>query len=203
MKRKIAITFVLFIMSLGMVIAANAQNRRLYRGVNWKQRIEDARSGKIKIDRETLARVEEAFAEKPPADVVSAASDSNANVTGTYFITVPGPTPADDFFAYWTLGDDGTFTETSSILVTLTEGPAHGAYEKKRRGANLTFELFAFDPEAGVSVGRIRVRATIEINPLNRISGNAAAEFIEPNGTVIPLGAGPYYGEKVQVRPIN
>lgn len=197
MKRKIALTLVLLVMSLGMVVAANAQNKRLFKGVNWKQRIEDARSGKTEIDKEALARVEEAYAEKPE---YPDSSILNLNLTGTYFITVPGPTPADDFFAYWTLGDDGTFVETSSILVTLNEGPAHGAYEKRGRGAILTFELFAFDPEAGVSVGRIRVRATIQTEGRDHITGYAAAEFLDPDGTIIPLGAGPYSGERVQVR---
>ncbi|HVE55705.1 MAG TPA: hypothetical protein VNB22_02690, partial [Pyrinomonadaceae bacterium] len=154
-------------------------------------------NGKIKIDKEALARVNEAYAEKPEADDLLG---TNSSLTGTYFITVPGPTPADDFFAYWTLGNDGTFTETSSLLVTLTEGPAHGAYERRRRGAILTFELFAFDPEAGVAVGRIRVRATIQQNGSDNISGDAFADFIDPDGTVIPLGGGPYSGEKVQVR---
>lgn len=199
MKRKIALTFALLVVGLGLTIAASAQKNRLYRGVNWKQRVEDARSGKIKIDKEALARVAEAYAEKSEGVVL----DSNANLTGTYFVTVPGATPADDFFAYWTLGNEGTFVETSSLLATLTEGPAHGAYQRTRRGANLTFELFAFDPDAGAAVGRIRVRATIQMNGGNNISGYAAAEFIEADGTVVPLGAGPYSGEKVQVRPIE
>lgn len=200
MRHKIYLTITLLILTFGLSIAANAQKGTLYRGVDWKKAVEAARNGTAETDIESAARVREAYAEEK----VEANDLFGANLTGTWYVTVPGPTPAENFYAYHTFGIDGTFVETSSLLVTLTEGPAHGVWEFRRRGAVLTFELFAFDPDKGVQVGRVRVRCFIRMNERNRFTADSAVDFIEPDGTVIPdIGGGPFSGERVQVGTIE
>lgn len=200
MKYKIYLTLTLLVVTFGLSVAANAQKGKLFKGVDWKKAVEAAKAGNANIDKDALARIEEAYAEKK--------EESNnffgANLTGTWYVTVPGETPADNFYAYQTFGIDGTFVETSSLLVTLTEGPAHGVWEPRRRGAVYTFELFAFDPEAGVQVGRVRVRNYARMNGNNHIMVDSAVDFIELDGTVIPnIAAGPYTGERVQLRGLD
>lgn len=196
MKRKIYLVLILLV--LGLSATANAQKKgTLFRGVDWKKAVEAARSGRAKVDKDALARIGEAFSEKKE----EAVSLFNLPLAGTWYITVPGATPAEDFNAYQTFGADGTFVETSSILVTLTEGPAHGVWEARRGGYVLTFELFAFDPEEKVRVGRIRVRAFIRLPGSNSFIADAAVDFIELDGTIIPnIGTGSFYGERVTIK---
>jgi len=202
MKRKIALSLALLVMSFGMVIGANAQKGKLSKGVDWKKVAEDARNGRTNPDKNILARIDQAYAEKNDESLTIGSGSSN--LTGTWYVTVPGPTPEENFYAYQTFGGEGTFVETSSLLVTLTEGPAHGVWEKRRRGYVLTFELFAFDPENQVQVGRVRVRSYIELDGRNNFEADSAIDFIELDGTVIPnIATGPFYGERVQLRGIN
>lgn len=200
MKHKIYLTLTLLVLTFGLSICANAQKGKLFKDVNWKKAVETAKNGKANVDKEMLAQIEEAYAESK--------EESNnffgANLTGTWYVTVPGPTPEENFYAYQTFGLDGTFVETSSLLVTLTEGPAHGVWERRNRGNVLTFELFAFDPENGVQVGRIRVRCYIQLNGRNNFSAYSAVDFIELDGTVIPdIATGPFYGERVNLQRLN
>jgi hypothetical protein len=200
MKRKIALTLALLVMSLGTVAGANAQKGKLFKGVDWKKMAEAARRGNTNADKTTVARIDEAYAEKESSIILAG---QNALV-GTWYITVPGPTPEENFYAYQTFGADGTFVETSSLLATLTEGPAHGVWEKARRGFVLTFELFAFDPESRSPVGRVRVRNYLQVADADHFTSDSAVDFIELDGTVIPnIATGPFSGERVQLRGIN
>lgn len=202
MKRKIVITLALLVMSFGMVICANAQKGKLFKGVDWKKMAEAARNGKTNADKTVLAQIDEAYAEKneESSDIFS----NPANLTGTWYVTVPGATPEETFYAYQTFGQDGTFVETSSLLITLTEGPAHGVWEARRRGGVLTFELFAFDPENGVQVGRIRVRNCILMNGRDNFTSYSAVDFIDLDGTVTPnIATGPFTGRRVQLRGLD
>ena len=204
MKRKIALTLALLVMSFGMVVGANAQKGKLFKGVDWKKMAEAVRNGNTIADKATLARIDEAYAEKTDTKDEILNSSDLSELTGTWYVTVPGATPEENFYAYQTFGEDGTFVETSSLLVTLTEGPAHGVWGKSRRGSILTFELFAFDPENGVQVGRVRVRNYIQMNGRNNFTADSAVDFIDLDGTVIPnIAAGPFTGERVQLRGIN
>ncbi|CAN5229923.1 hypothetical protein BH10ACI1_BH10ACI1_27520 [soil metagenome] len=197
MKRKLTLTLALLVVSLGLCIVTNAQKGKLFKGVDWVKTVEAAKNGNVNIDKEVIARVEAAYAEE--------AEDTTASfltrLTGTWYVTVPGATPAETFYAYQTFGEDGTFVETSSLLITLTEGPAHGVWQSRRNGAVYTFELFAFDPEEGVQVGRVRVRNFARMSDNNHILVDSAVDFIELDGTVIPnIATGHYTGERVQLR---
>lgn len=201
MKHKIYLILTLVVLSLGLCVGASAKQGKLFKGVDWKKTVDAARSGNVKVDKEILARVEAAYGE-PKAEQANISLSNK--LTGTWYITVPGPTPAENFYAYQTFGEDGTFVETSSLLVTLTEGPAHGVWEARRQGAVLTFELFAFDPENQVQVGRVRVRNAIRMNGTDSFTSDSVVDFIELDGTVIPnIAAGPFTGERVQLRGIN
>ncbi len=197
MKHKIYLALTLLVLSIGLGANASAQKRgTLYKGVNWKKAVEAARNGETKINKESLARVEAAYSERGE----TASYLPSQDLTGTWYVTVAGPTPAENFYAYQTFGYDGTFVETSSLLVTLTEGPAHGVWEARTRGYVLTFELFAFDPEDGVQVGRVRVRNVITMNGRDNFAADSAVDFIEPDGTIVPnIAAGPFSGTRVQV----
>lgn len=195
MKRKIFLTIALLVASFGFAMTAHAQKK----GVDWRRMVEAAKRGEANIDRSMSGRVRAAHAE---------GTDRGRNyfstgLVGTWYITVPGATPAENFYAYQTFGGDGTFVETSSLLATLTEGPAHGVWEPRRNGNALTFELFAFDPVAGVPVGRVRVRCLVRVVDADNITADTVVDFIELDGTVIPdIATGPFSGERVKIRPI-
>lgn len=194
MKQKLTLTLALLVVSLGLCVAANAQKGSLFKGVNWREKVEAAKNGQANIDKEMIARIEAAYADKSDAANYLPSTD----LTGTWYVTVPGPTPAEDFYAYQTFTYDGTFVETSSLLVTLTEGPAHGVWATRTRGYVLTFELFAFDPEAGAQVGRVRVRNAITMNGTNNFTADSAVDFIELDGTIVPnIATGPFSGVRV------
>jgi hypothetical protein len=130
------------------------------------------------------------------------ADASRPLLVGTWFIDVPGADGAPGFQAYQTFNEDGTFVETSSLLATLSEGPAHGVWSGKKRDFQLTFELFAFDPDHN-PVGRIRVRCAIRIINDDNLTADTRVDFINPDGSVIPeIGSGPFTGKRVKVLPL-
>ena len=129
------------------------------------------------------------------------AVDLKKRLVGTWLMTVPDSPGVPAFSALQTYNDDGTMTETSSLLGLLNEGPSHGVWDGKKSDYAVTFELFAFDP-SGVSVGRIRVRAAIRLINDDNLTADSAVDFIEPDGTVIPnIGATPFTGKRILVLP--
>ena len=52
----------LLVIGLGLSIGANAQ--KLFKGVDWTKTVEAAKSGNVKVDKKSLARVEAAYAEE-------------------------------------------------------------------------------------------------------------------------------------------
>jgi len=80
---------------------------------------------------------------------------------------------------------------------------AHGVWEFTRRGYILTFELFVFDPETGVSVGRVRVRNLIQMNGRDKFTANETVDFIELDGTVIEnIDGGIYTATRMRLRSL-
>lgn len=131
------------------------------------------------------------------------AADSKKRLVGTWVMTVPASPGAPAFSALQTYNEDGTMTETSSLLGLLNEGPAHGVWDGKKSDYSVTFELFAFDP-SGEAVGRIRVRAAIHLVNDDNLTADTAVDFIELDGTVIPnIGGGPFSGKRVALLPLN
>ncbi len=122
-----------------------------------------------------------------------------AKLIGTWYVTVPDSPDAAGFNAYQTFNLDGTLTETSSLLGTLTEGPARGVWSGNRLDYVTTFELFAFD-ENGDASGRVRVRSRIHLIDDDHFEGSSVVDFILPDGTVLEaVGSGDYSGERMQV----
>lgn len=203
MRNKIVMLATVLVMLFGLFAMANAQKNTVTSRtpLNLKDKqlartIEAAREGRSTASPEILERIKTAYSEEK---VVSQENFLFGSLVGTWYVTVPGPTPAETFYAYHTFGIDGTFVETSSLLGTLVEGPAHGVWEYRRRGAVLTFELFAF-AEDGSQVGRIRVRNFVRINNNSFIS-DSAVDFIELDGTVIPnIATSTYTAERVEIR---
>ncbi len=120
------------------------------------------------------------------------------NLVGTWFVEVPGDAP---FQAYQTFGQDGTFVETSSLLGSLVEGPAHGAWRIIGNSTFLTFELFAFD--AGQAVGRIRVRCRVRVNG-DSFAADSAVDILDLAGNEVApeVATGPFYGSRVTPLPL-
>ena len=135
--------------------------------------------------------------------VMPRAVDPKKKLVGTWVVTVPDAPGAPGFSALHTYNEDGTMTETSSLLGQLPEGPAHGVWDGKKNDYSVTFELFAFDP-SGQSVGRIRVRARIHIINDDNLTADTGVDFIELDGTVVPdIGSGPFTATRVTVLPVN
>lgn len=200
MKNSIFVIIALTIMTFGFACTASAQKGKLFKGVDWKKMAADAKAGKTSVDQDMIARIDAAFDEKSP----EVNEVFGSSLVGTWYVTVPGPTPEETFYAYHTFGLDGTFVETSSLLISLTEGPAHGVWERRFNGNVLTFELFAFDPETSTQVGRVRVRCFIRPDGRNGMTAETAVDFIDLDGTVTPnIATGPFSGQRVQLRGLN
>ncbi|MEQ1605806.1 MAG: hypothetical protein ABL999_13155 [Pyrinomonadaceae bacterium] len=196
MRNKIFTIATIIIAATVLSLTASAQEKssakaRLFNLVS------AAKQGKAKLNPQLAKRVRDAFSEER-----TAAPETNfPSIVGSWNCHVPtsdgGNAPFD---ALQTFAADGTFVETSSLLGMGGEGPAHGAYERIRRGYALTFELFVFDPETGESVGRVRVRAAIKMSSSNSFDAETAVDFIEPDGTVIPdIDGGPFSATRLQV----
>lgn len=126
-------------------------------------------------------------------------------IVGTWLIDIPqsnmGLPP---FRAYHTFADGGTFTEVSDLLVGLGESPAHGVWRGQGTHYNLTFELFAFDPEKKEPVGIVRVRVAIRLLSRDELVGETTVDFIAPDGTIEKdIDGGPFSGKRVKVRPLH
>lgn len=202
MKHKIALMSAVLIMLFGLFVTANAQQKgtqqfpfRL-KGKELAKAIEITRAGRSQASPEIVKEVEEAYAQEKTKETFY-----NSPLVGTWYITVPGATPAENLYAYQTFGSDGIFVETSSLLGRLPEGPAHGVWESRGYyNAVLTFELFAFDENGGLA-GRIRVRNAIRLPDNNHFTSNSAVDFIDLNGDVTEnIATGPFTGERVQIR---
>jgi hypothetical protein len=130
-------------------------------------------------------------------------ADSANRLVGTWLCdVVAAPEP---FRALQTFHADGTFTETSSDLAKGVEGPAHGVWVRDGRDYQLTFQLFAFDPETTESTGMIRVRIRLQVDNATHLTAtHGIVEFIEPDGTVIELDSSPnpYSCNRVEVIPV-
>jgi hypothetical protein len=122
-------------------------------------------------------------------------------MVGTWYVVVPDAPGAPGFSAYQTFHEGGTFTETSSLLGRVPEGPAHGAWRQRGDGSVLlTFELFTFDAN-GDPNGRVRVRAAIQFLDADRFSARSTIDVLLPNGDEIPaVASGPFFGQRVKIR---
>jgi hypothetical protein len=156
---------------------------------------------KGRIERRDIAVVDvAAVADSTEAKGVA---PKRAPLTGTWRVHVPGPTAAESFDALQTFGSDGTFVETSSLLATLSEGPAHGVWTTNRAEPLLTFELFAFD-ENGTAIGHIRVRNRIRVVGQNEFTASSVVDIL-PFGEppILAVGGGDYSAERVVVRTLD
>jgi hypothetical protein len=138
------------------------------------------------------------------AYTAKADDDERRKIVGTWVCDVPNGQPV-PFQALQTFHEDGTFTETSSLLGRGEEGPAHGVWKRDGHLYRLTFQLFAFDPATGDNVGMIRVRVTLELDSADQLTATFSyAEFIAPDGSVTELGgeANPYTCTRMKVLPV-
>jgi hypothetical protein len=129
--------------------------------------------------------------------------DSRRKIVGTWVCDAPNGEPV-PFKALQTFHQDGTFTETSSLLARGEEGPAHGVWKRDGRNYGLTFQLFAFDPATGESTGMFRIRVSLQLDKQDLLTATfASADFIHPDGTIEELGGGPdaYACTRMKVLP--
>lgn len=192
MKHRITFLMTLVAMIFGTYAAVNAQNKRpaWSKGLNGTRAQEAVRAGRPEASLEIVAKIQAAYSEGRSSN-----APADRRLVGTWNCTVDA-----GFNALQTFGVDGIFVETSSLLGTLVEGPAHGVWEPRKGGAVLTFEVFEFDPD-GNEIGRVRVRNFIHLTDENNFVSDYAIDFIELNGDVIPdLATGSFTGKRMQVR---
>jgi hypothetical protein len=108
------------------------------------------------------------------------------------------------FNALHTFNADGLFTETSDLLATATEGPAHGVWTGEKPEFSLTFELFTFNPDR-TPAGIIRVRNSIRLSQDDQqLTARYAVDFIAPDGTVeATIDTGTYSGTRIRGLPVQ
>lgn len=197
MKTKLFTIFTVIIAALAVTISISAQSKKQSRNARLFELVQAAKLGNARLNPETARRVAADFAlesNEEDAVVPSIVGSWNCHITTSDAGNPP-------FDALQTFSTDGTFVETSSLLGMGGEGPAHGVYQRFKRGYLLTFVLFVFDPETGESVGQVRVRASIRMTGPNDFNAITAVDFIEPDGTVIwNIDGGPFSGTKLQVR---
>ena len=203
--------FGMTIMTLGLIVtlsnvAARAQDAAQHR----PERL-DLRSAIMKARHLLVERAKNPGTvmggQTPTAIVDNKAKEETATDTtvpslvGTWNVTVPGGGGDPGFYALQTFNIDGTFTETSSLLATLTEGPAHGVWQRSGPNYLLTFELFAFD-DNHEAVGRIRVRNIVRVsNDKNSFRARSTIDIIELNGNEIPaIATGNFSATRMPVR---
>lgn len=123
-------------------------------------------------------------------------------LAGTWLIDIPQPaTGLPPFRALQTFHADGTFTETSDLLATLTEGPAHGVWDYDGVKYNLTFQLFVFDENRNPA-GIVRVRCAIKLVNPDELVADSAVDFIDPDGNVIAdIDSSPFTGKRIKIVP--
>jgi hypothetical protein len=139
------------------------------------------------------------------AFTVKADKDNQGKIVGTWFCDVAVEEGQPPFRALQTFHAGGTFTETSSDLVKLVEGPAHGVWKGADDEYQLTFQLFAFDSAAQTSTGMIRVRVSLQMDGPDRLKATfGVVEFIDFDGTITELDRGPdpYTCTRVKVVPV-
>jgi len=88
-----------------------------------------------------------------------------------------------EFLAVQSYHLGGTISENSSLLPTLTEGPAQGVWARSGSQYKTVFQLFVFD-ENREYAGMVRVRGTLSLSGEDRITGKFAVDFLAPDGTV-------------------
>ncbi|HSE37661.1 MAG TPA: hypothetical protein VLG74_10185 [Blastocatellia bacterium] len=179
------------------VVCAQSAQRARRADVGWAGL---ARSGNgVSVEQQSESDQELQIAESAaiePFDV-----DPKKRIVGTWVMTVsPSDSPA--FTSLQTYNDDGTMTETSSLLHQGV-GPAHGVWEGKKSDYAVSFELFAFDPSGG-PVGRLRVRGRIRMSDNDTLTADGVVDFIQPDGTVIPnVASTPFTGTRIKLVPAN
>ncbi len=132
----------------------------------------------------------------PQASAPRVEGNAGSGLVGTWRVHVPGEDPSQDFDALQTFHADGTFTETSSLFATLTEGPAHGVWGDTEQGTLLTFHLFGF--ENGVSYGRIRVRNRITLTGRNTFTATSTVDILPLGGPpVLAVATGEFTGVRL------
>lgn len=206
MFKRIMIASALAVVVLTLSIGAQAQTKAGAANprAGLMELVQRAREGRSAANLDTVAIVKDAYR---GAVQGGEASLQNGNIVGTWNVLIPasdgGGAP---FEALQTFGADGTFVETSSLLGTGGEGPAHGAWYPTTGGFILSFELFVFDPATGESVGRVRVRNYLQINDRrsNRFFSFQAVDFIEPDGNVIEnIDTGTFSGTRLMALGID
>jgi hypothetical protein len=131
--------------------------------------------------------------------------DDRRKIVGTWFCDIAVEEGQPPFRALQTFHADGTFTETSSDLAKLLEGPAHGVWSRDDGRYRLTFQLFAFDPDTHVSTGMIRVRVSLRLDGPDKLKATfAAVDSIDFDGTITELFSGPdaYTCSRIKVVPV-
>lgn len=88
-----------------------------------------------------------------------------------------------EFLAVQSYHLGGTISENSSLLPTLTEGPAQGVWARSGNQYKTVFQLFVFD-ENHEYAGMVRVRGTLALGADDKITGKFAVDFLAPDGTV-------------------
>jgi hypothetical protein len=95
---------------------------------------------------------------------------------------------------------DGTYTDTTDILGTLSEGPGLGVWRRMGSEYVVTFELFAFE-EDGSPAGTVRVHNTVRNVGRSSFEGTGTVDFVTPDGMLLEgVGSATFTGERLKVK---
>lgn len=198
--KRFVLTLVVYIVAIAQMSVASAQSPKRFRAADagWAA---IARSGQSTPARQQFHEDQQTqIAVVEPIE--PQALDPKKRIVGTWIMTVT-PNDSPTFSSLQTYNDDGTMTETSSLLAQLDIGSARGVWEGKKNDYDVTFELFVFDP-GGEAIGRLRVRSKVRINNDDTLTADGVLDLILPDGTVIPnIASTPFTGTRMKVVPVN
>jgi hypothetical protein len=178
---------------------ARSQQSRFLGNMTVREAIDAGRSGKAAVPAERLDIVRSAYKAAAAEDSPSVDPD----LSGTWYVKIPGDVPEHDFYSLQSFHEGGTFTEASSLLPQLAEAPAHGVWGHcVAHNCVLTFEVLEFDP-MGQYYGRLRLRTAVHLQPRSsHFTAEFLVDFIENDGTVIPdIASGTMLGQRLQLLP--
>lgn len=135
--------------------------------------------------------------------IVASTVEAQSDLMGAWHLNVTNTTFGISFQDLRTYHAGGTMTGTSSVLPTLVESPAHGAWSRQGNDFVETFMVFEFDSTKQL-IGRVQVRGIIRLIGSDSLSTTWNADFILPNGNVIPnVATGNGTGSRIRLQTVT
>lgn len=135
--------------------------------------------------------------------VLASTAAAQDDLTGAWLLNIKNVTFGLSAQSLRTYHAGGTMTEISSGFPTLLESPAHGVWSHQGNDFIETFMVFEFDSTKQLA-GRVFVRGSIRLIGSDSLDTTWNADFILPNGNVIPnVATGNGTGKRIRLQTVT